>query len=135
MADLTITVPPQHIDAVRDALLHMYAVVAEALHCAAGDHAVGRAAEESLTGHRVELADLDAALEQIGWSYEPVGQPVELTAHPEVLSDVFRQTTVVATEAFERAVDSAARAGRDASEARAALEVLIGRFTLFDQVH
>lgn len=103
MADLTIRVPSDHVDAVRDGLLHIYSGVAEALHRAAGEHAATRAAPDAVRGYQVELRDLEDAIDQVGWEYLPVHGPVELTAHPELLSDVLHAALEEAGERFDDA--------------------------------
>ncbi len=135
MADLTIRIPPQHIDAVRDGLLHRLSAVADALHHAAGELAVRTHGEDDVRAHRVELADLEAALEQIGWDYESTDDAVELTAHPEVLSDALRQATTDALDALGRLVATTAGTDADAAAARELLTAAHERLELFVEVY
>jgi hypothetical protein len=121
MADLTIRVPSDHVDAVRDGLLHIYSGVAEALHRAAGDHAATRAAPEALRGYPVVLRDLADALDQIGWDYLPAHGSVELTAHPELVSDVLHAALEDAGERFDGVRERYWRGQARADEADAAL--------------
>ena len=104
MADLTIRVPGEHVDDVRDSLLHAYAAVAEALHHSALAHVESRAAPEGLRGHRTELLDLDDALDQIGFEYPPLVEDTELTAHPEVLGDAVAGALTTVVERLDAAV-------------------------------
>lgn len=135
MADLTIRVPSQHVDAVRDGLLHLYSGVAEALHRAAGDHVQTHAAQDPLRGCQVELRDLEDALEQVGWDYDPHPAGLELTAHPEVLSDVLHAALADATERFEAASARYWRGHGTAGEAEAALADLRSLLALLEEAH
>jgi hypothetical protein len=133
MADLTIRVPSDHVDAVRDGLLHIYSGVAEALHRAAGDHAATRAATEALRGYQVELRDLEDALEQVGWEYLPADAPVELTAHPELLSDVLHAALEEAGERFEGARERYWRGQAQVTEVESALAAMRTLLSLLEQ--
>lgn len=124
MADLTIRVPSDHVDTVRDGLLHIYSGVAEALHHAAGDHAAARGTPEAVRGYQVELRDLEDALEQVGWEYLPVEQAVELTAHPELLSDVLHAALEEAGERFDAARQRYWRGQAAADEPEGALAAM-----------
>jgi hypothetical protein len=104
MADLTIRVPGEHVDDVRDSLLHAYAAVAEALHHSALAHVESRAAPEDVFGHRTELLDLDDALDQVGIEYPPLSEPLEVTAHPEVLGDAVAGALTTVVERLDAAV-------------------------------
>jgi hypothetical protein len=135
MADLTIRVPSEHLESVRDGLLHHYAGIADALHHAAGDHVDSHDHEETLRGHRRELADLEDALDQVGWRYEDVATGgVEITAHPEVLSDVLHHAVLDALDAFGEACSGYWRGRIGPAQARAALATLVDRFRLFGAV-
>jgi hypothetical protein len=88
MADLTIRVPSELVDPIADQLLQRYATLAGALHAAAVRYASARAALDALRGARVELFDVDDAVEQLHWGLGSAGTaPVEVSAHPEVLAD------------------------------------------------
>jgi hypothetical protein len=134
MPDLTIHVPPAHAGAVRDGLLHRYAGVAEALHRAAGDHAGSHDHLDSLDGHRLELGDLEAALDQLGWEYAEPAEAVVLTAHPEVLSDATHAALDDAIEVLTAAAHAYWRGTLEPGDARAALDLVVARFALFDRV-
>jgi hypothetical protein len=128
MADLTIRVPSDHVDAVRDGLLHIYSGVAEALHRAAGEHAATRAAPDSVRGYQVELRDLEDAIDQVGWEYLPSGA-VELTTHPELLSDVLHAALEEAGERFDEVRERYWRGQApvaDVETALAAMRTLLG---------
>lgn len=134
MADLTIRVPSDHVDAVRDGLLHIYSGVAEALHRAAGDHAATRAATEPLRGYQVELRDLEDALEQVGWEYMPAAAPVDLTAHPELLADVLHSALEEAGERFDGARERYWRGQAGAAEPESALGAMRTLLSLLEEV-
>ena len=135
MADLTIRVPSEHLEAVRDGLLHHYAGIADALHHAAGNHVESHEHEETLRGHRRELADLEDVLDQVGWRYDDAGaSAVDVIAHPELLSDVLHHAVLDAVDAFATACSGYWRGGVAPPEARAALATLAERFRLFDAV-
>jgi hypothetical protein len=104
MADLTIRVPGEHVDDVRDSLLHAYAAVAEALHHSALVHVETRAAPEDVLGHRTELLDLDDTLDQLGFEYPPLSEPLEVTGHPEVLGDAITGALTTVVERLDAAV-------------------------------
>jgi hypothetical protein len=99
MADLTIRVPSELVDLVADELLQRYAVLAGTLHAAAVRYAATREALDALRGARVELFDVDDAVEQLHWGLGAPGTAaVELTAHPEVLADALAGAAAVARE-------------------------------------
>jgi hypothetical protein len=104
MADLTIRVPGEHVDDVRDSLLHAYASVAEALHHSALAHVESRAAPEDVLGHRTELLDLDDALDQVGFDYPPLSESLEVSGHPEVLGDAVAGALTTVVERLDAAV-------------------------------
>lgn len=133
MADLTIRVPSDHVDAVRDGLLHIYSGVAEALHRAAGDHAATRGAPEALRGYQVELRDLEDALDQVGWDYFPATEPMEVTAHPELLSDVLHAALEEAGERFDQVRQRYWRGQTGAGEAELALAAMGTLLGLLEQ--
>jgi DNA-binding MarR family transcriptional regulator len=87
MAHLTISVPGDLVDDMRDELSRAHAERAAAVREALEAYLVSHERLDDVHGALVELTDLDEALGQLGW--EPAGdaQPVELTAHPEVLAD------------------------------------------------
>jgi hypothetical protein len=132
MADLTIRVPNDHVDAVRAALLHAYGAVADAVHHEVARHVVGGDAAGALQGLRRELVDLEDALEQLGWTVGDATGPVELRAHPEVLSDALHGALRDAIEAFAGACEAYWRGPGDS--ARPALERLVARYELFEAV-
>jgi hypothetical protein len=122
MADLTIRVPGDHVDDVRDSLLHAYAGVAEALRAAALHHVASRTGADTVLAHRSELLDLDDALAQLELDYAPASRPVELTAHPEVLADAVAGALRAAIERFQADVERLWRGAGGAAAASASLE-------------
>lgn len=60
-------------------------------------------------GLTVELSHLEDALEQVGWDYEAADEPVELTAHPELITDVMAAAVTDAVETFEEVLDRCRR--------------------------
>jgi hypothetical protein len=130
MADLTIRVPPEHVDLLADELLRRYARLLGELHAAASRHAGARDALPELLGLRVELLDLDDALEQLGWGGSPPGAPLELTAHPEVLADA---VTGALAAAAARVARERAEPG-SASRPEASLRGLAGLLELTGRV-
>jgi hypothetical protein len=122
MAELTIRIGAEQVEAVRASLLHVRAGIADAI-AAAG------AGGEEVCGHLVELRDAEEALAQL------TGEgSVALTAHPELLSDVLHGALADATERFERAcaADWRGRGGEPAPGA--ALQRVLALFTLFEDV-
>jgi hypothetical protein len=134
MANLTIRVPGEHVDDVRDSLLDAYSAVAEALHLAAVRHLHDRAHADELLGHRTELLDIDDALLQIGVDHGPALELVEITAHPEVLADALVGAAQAVLERLQPAVERLGRRGegRDAvAGERRALDAILA---LLDEV-
>jgi hypothetical protein len=86
MAHLTIIVPGEHVDALRRELLRAHAERGAALRRALGDYLESHERLDEVEGALVEVADLHAALEQLGWT-AGVARDTALTAHPEVLAD------------------------------------------------
>lgn len=134
MADQTIHIPPELVDRVRRSLLHVYAGIAEAASLAAGDMAVRGTGEDLAHGHRVELADAAEALDQIGWEFRATVDVVTLSAHPELLSDVLRQSLHDCTEAFEYAIDQAAGPDGHVGSARLVLSEVTTLLALYAHV-
>jgi hypothetical protein len=132
MADLTIRVPSDHVDAVRDGLLHIYSGVAEALHRAAGDHAATRGAPEALRGYQVELRDVEEALDQLGWDYLPATGPVELSTHPALLTDVLHAALEEAGERFDAARERYWRGQAAVTDVESALAAMRTLLTLLE---
>ena len=99
MADLTIRVPSELVDPIADQLLQRYAALAAELHAAATRYASTREALDALRGARVELFDVDDAVEQLHWGLGSPGPvPVELCAHPEVLADALTGAVAAARD-------------------------------------
>jgi hypothetical protein len=121
MAHLTISVPPQHVDALRDSVLHAYTATAEALHEAVNRQLDTGEAVDDVLGLRIELNDLDDLLEQLGLARGAPCGALELIAHPEVLSDAAHGALDDAIEQV-RAISTAYwRGDGSAADARAAL--------------
>jgi hypothetical protein len=125
MADLTIRVPADSVAAVRASLQHVRAGIADAI-------ATARVTGEPLGGHLVELRDADDALGQLVPA--PEGDAVELTAHPELLSDVLHGALADAVEAFEHACAADWRGLTPEPSPGEALQRLLALFTLFEDV-
>lgn len=125
MADLTIRIPSAHVGAVRVSLLHVRAGIADAI-------ATTRTAGAPFGGHLVELRDAEEALGQL--EPQPAADPVALTAHPELLSDVLHGALADATQAFERACEADWRGAAADPAPGEALQRLLALFTLFEDV-
>jgi len=87
MAHLTIIVPREHVAALRQELLRAHAERAAALRRALDHYLETHDRLDDVEGALIELADLGAAIDQLGWTAEPRPRGVRLTAHPEVLAD------------------------------------------------
>jgi hypothetical protein len=122
MADLTIRVPPEHGELLAAEFLRRYATLAHKLHAAAARQASSGDALDDLLGTRVELLDLDDALDQLGWGAAPPGGALELTAHPEVLADAL---TGVLVAAAGRVARDRQATGADIVAELSALEALV----------
>jgi hypothetical protein len=122
MAELTIRIPAAQVAAVRASLLHVRAGIADAI-AAAG------AGGEGVCGHLVELRDAEEALAQLAGD---ALQPVALTAHPELLSDVLHGALADAIEGFERACAADWRGIDGEPEPGESLQRLLALFTLFE---
>ena len=109
MAHLTIIVPEEHVDALRRKLLRAHAERAAALRRALDRYLATRERLDDVEGALVELADLHAALEQVGWAPGAASGDVVVTAHPEVLADA----AAAAAAAAEAAGVAAAHGLRD----------------------
>ena len=130
MAHLTIRVPAAHVEAVRDSVLHAYTATAEALHEAVNRQLEAGEAMDDVLGLRVELADLDEALEQLGLASVPAGDTVEITAHPEVLSDAVHGALTDGIEQLRSACADLWRGSGTADAARYALTTVAERLEL-----
>jgi hypothetical protein len=124
MAELTIRIGAEQVEAVRASLLHVRAGIADAI-AAAG------AGGEEVCGHLVEVRDAEEALAQLTAAGEG---PVALTAHPELLSDVLHGALADATERFERACAADWRGRGGEPTPGAALQHVLALFTLFEDV-
>ena len=135
MAQLTIPIPPEHVEALRDSVLHSYTAIAEALHDAVNSRLEsGEAAVDTVLGLRVELADLDDLLDQLGVAPGAPIAPVELTAHPEVLSDAVHGALGDGIERLHAACEQLWRGTAGADDARAALTTVAERLQLLVHV-
>ena len=90
MAHLTISVPEQYVGDLRRELLRAHAQRAAALQRALDAYLESHERLDDVEGALVELADLDAALSQLGWVPDAPPRAAALTAHPEVLGDALR---------------------------------------------
>jgi hypothetical protein len=90
MAHVTISVPEEHVDDLRRHLLRAHARCAAALRRALDAYLRSHERFDAVEGAVVELADLDEALHQVGWSAGREPRAVVLRAHPEVLVDALR---------------------------------------------
>jgi hypothetical protein len=98
MAHLTITVPEEHVDELRRALLRAHADRAAELRRALDAYLETHERLEDVEGALVELRDLDDALGQLGWAASMPPRHVVLTAHPELIADALRAAVAVAGE-------------------------------------
>jgi hypothetical protein len=130
MAHLTIPIPPEHVDAVRTSVLHAYTVTAEALHEAVNRRLETGDAVDAVAGLRVEISDLDDVLDQLGLAPGAPGEPLELTAHPEVLSDAVHGALEDGIERLRTACRRLWRGTGAAADARAALTAVDERLAL-----
>ena len=87
MAHLTVIVPSEHVDALRRELLRAHADRAAALRRALDRYLESHDHLDDVEGALIELADLDAAIAQLGWEPAAAPRDVLLTVHPEVLAD------------------------------------------------
>jgi hypothetical protein len=90
MAHLTVSVPGEVVAGLRRELLAAHADRAAALRRALDAYVVSHERLDDVWGALVELADLDEALAQVGWTPSREPRAVSLTAHPEVLADALR---------------------------------------------
>jgi hypothetical protein len=130
MALLTIPIPPEHVDAVRTSVLHAYTVTAEALHEAVNRRLESGDAIDAVAGLRVELSDLDDVLDQLGLAPGAPGEALELTAHPEVLSDAVHGALDDGIERLRTACSRLWRGTGATADARAALAAVDERLSL-----
>jgi hypothetical protein len=131
MAELTILVPSARVAALRESLLHSYTTIADALH-----HAINAAIDDEgdvadAFGHHVELDDIHAALDQLP---ERADEDVELTAHPEVLSDAVYDALTSATEQFSVACEHYQRGQASHETASAALAAVEDLYRLLREI-
>jgi hypothetical protein len=87
MAHLPVIVPKEHVDALRRELLRAHAERAAALRRALDCYLESHDHLDDVEGALVELADLHAAIVQLGWKLTTPPRDVRLTVHPEVLAD------------------------------------------------
>ena len=83
-----------------------------------------------MLGLRVELADLDEVLEQLGLSRGAPDGPLELSAHPEVISDAVHGALGDGIEQLSAACAELWRGSGTADAARAALATVGERLEL-----
>jgi hypothetical protein len=135
MADQTIRIAAEHVPEARRALMHIYAGIADALHGAAAEMAIRSGDQDATRGHRVELADAGDALDQIGWEFIAAIDDVELTAHPELLTDVIVQMIHSTLEHLETALDlDRGATDQDGSALTTLIGDLLVEFDLYEQV-
>lgn len=108
MAHLTIHVPEEHVDDLRRELVRAHAERVEALRRALAAYADSHDRLDRLEGLTVEIGDLHAAIEQLGWSPRP-RSAAAVTAHPEVLADAVDQLLTAGPVPDARLVELARR--------------------------
>ena len=111
--DLTITVPAPHVDELRRELLRAHAARAVQLQRALDGYLRSHEGFDAVEGAVVELADLDAALRQIGWAHSVPARSATLTAHPELLVDALRALVAATPDDRELAAVLALVEGSD----------------------
>jgi hypothetical protein len=90
MAQLTVDIPGEVVDGLRQALLEAHAERLAVLRRAVDAYAASHERLDDVQGAVVEVADLHEVLEQLGWTPAPARRAVRLTAHPEVLADALQ---------------------------------------------
>jgi hypothetical protein len=109
MAHLTISVPKEHVDDLRRELLRAHGERARELRRALDVYLGSHERLDEVEGALVELVDLDTAIAQLGWTPAAAPRAVELTAHPEVLSDALRELLASAAGASRASLLELAR--------------------------
>lgn len=106
MAVISYTVPPADADGLRRALIGVYSATCESLSrdlvaLSAGD--VDLAAIEI---HRRRAAELDALLDQLGWTPGPATAPLAIRVDVELLEAGYHSMIVDAVELLHERVES-----------------------------
>jgi hypothetical protein len=116
MARVSVEVPAELVEPIRETVLLLYGATAESLRLALkarprGGHPPGETAPEEIDQHRARLADLDVLLRQLGGSAEPgaAGAPRRVSAPRDLLHDAFYGALI---DAGERLADISNRAWR-----------------------
>jgi hypothetical protein len=116
MARVSVEVPEELVDPIRETVLLLYLSTAESLHLSLKAHSERRGALEDVHQHRARLAELDELLGQLGWQaatltapHEPSGRPRELSAPPDLLHDALYGALIDAGERLAAASNRAWR--------------------------
>lgn len=133
MAVIAHTVAAADVDLVRQALLVIYSVKAEALHGDTLRYLEQRTRLSDIGRHRREMTSLEGLLDQLGWELVHETADVTVTAARELLVEAYRAALADATEHFSAGagtrgwpLDDMPRVGRALSLSRTLLSRLEG---------
>jgi hypothetical protein len=104
MTRVSVEVPAELVDPIRETVLLLYEATAESLHLSLKGRATGRGALEQIGLHRARLAELDALLRDLG-----PGGPLRLEAPRDLLHDALYGALI---DAGERLAETSDRSWR-----------------------
>jgi hypothetical protein len=109
MAEVSVEVPAELLDAVRESAALLYGATAESLHLALQARGERRLVLGEVRPHRTRLDALAALLDQLGWSPGAAGSAVRLAGPAELLHDVLYGALI---DAGERLAETSNRCWR-----------------------
>lgn len=107
MARVSVEVPAELVEPIRETVLLLYGATAESVQLALRARAAGHGSLEEVEAHRARLAELDALLRRLGGARE--GGPSRVEASREVLNDALYGALI---DAGERLAEASNRSWR-----------------------
>jgi hypothetical protein len=107
MARISVEVPAELVESIRETVLLLYGATAESVQLALRDRASNRASLEEVEAHRARLAELDALLRRLGGT--PDAGPRRVEASRDLLHDALYGALI---DAGERLAETSNRSWR-----------------------
>lgn len=130
----TVTVAPEHVDALLDTLLALYDVRLEELRRATLEHLAERRSAEALLDELARLVEVEALIEQVGWDFGGRTRSVDLAGPAGVVREAVLETLVEAVEQLAAAVERYEEGRTELPALMRALRAVQGWYARFEEL-
>jgi len=131
---VTVTMPPEQGDAVLDTLLTLYQALAEALQITTLTYLDDQRSLGPVLEHRDDLAEVEALIELIGWSFGARPAPFELTGSPALVRETVYATLLDATERFAQDIERYENGEIELEQLQAQASACAAMFSVFIRI-